>query len=351
VNKLDTLEADRSVERFHGPEAADSVELLMHAHRYEIAAAWAAGRRVLDFGTGDGYGARRLADVADSVVGIDRDEKTIAQARLKYPHARLQFTVGDLTHLEQMKPGSFDLLSCFEMLEHVDAAEQRRFISAFARVLGDGGVLVASTPNAEVKTRHYQRFPDWRNPFHVRELDRQQLVELLSGHFRYVELRPQVVEIASLIDLSSSERLPVPAEAAWVNLVFASQQPLKWPQASPAMLPRKMELFEEHLLADRQKGVEISRLGGEIDRIHREIAELRTSSAEERARLLGELDRITGELMASIRRQNQLANELEVLRHAYWLIEQSLGHRVSLLFDRFPRAKQAIISLGNAILK
>jgi SAM-dependent methyltransferase len=355
VVKLAQNEA-RTVERFHGLEGADSVEAIMHVHRYRLATAFAAGRRVLDFGTGDGYGARMMAETASTVVGLDQDAATIAEAQQKYPHANLEFRVGNTSTLEKLEPGSFDLLTSFEMLEHVDAPEQERLVSLFARVVGERGVVVASTPNGEVKTRHYAAFPDWRNPFHVRELSRDELMGLFKSHFRCVDIRPQAVEVASLIDVGSPEPIEVPSAAAWVNVVVASQQPVEWPKAPPATLPHQMQLFEEYLRTDRKKvhelermGVEVQRLNQLATRLHQDLAQLNATSAAERQRLLGELDGVTRNFVTARRREHELTEQLEQLTVAYRHIEQSLSHRISVFFDHFPRTKQAIIHLGNAI--
>ena len=48
-----------------------------HLPRYALARQLANGTRVLDFGCGTGYGAASLAEVAESVVGIDIDAGVI----------------------------------------------------------------------------------------------------------------------------------------------------------------------------------------------------------------------------------------------------------------------------------
>jgi 2-polyprenyl-3-methyl-5-hydroxy-6-metoxy-1,4-benzoquinol methylase len=323
------MNAATDVERFHDPEGADTIELVMHFHRYRIAAAWAGGRRVLDVGCGDGYGASLLAGVAASVLGIERDETTVAAARAKYAAANLRFA-GDA--LESLPAGGFDLITCFEVVEHVDESEQQRFVAEFARLLAPGGVLLASTPNHEVKERQYARFPDWQNPFHVRELTRDEWTALLAERFAHVAIVPQAVEVASVVGVPVAGVLRVPEQAAWVNVACASQEPLAWPAAEEvAFLPRRMELLEQLLASERGKQEELVR-GERL-----------------REQLLVEVDRVTAELTATRAELARVYDEHARLQRDYDLLEQSLGHRVSLMFDRFPLTKRLIIRAGNLL--
>ena len=141
-----------------------------HLARYELAAQYASSRRVLDAGCGEGYGTDLLASAgAASVVGVDVDEPTIEHARERYGH---DFQVADLAELP-FADDSFDLVVCFEAIEHV--ADARRVVAELRRVLVADGVLVISTPNpAEYVVE---------NEFHVREFTPDEFAELLDEHF------------------------------------------------------------------------------------------------------------------------------------------------------------------------
>src|SRR3954453_20744455 len=146
-----------------------------HLARYRFASQLAEGRRVLDAACGEGYGTAMLAAAgAGSVVGLDIDKPTVEHARAKYG---LEFEHADVGELP-FEDGSFDLVVSFETLEHVpDAA---RAISEFRRVLADGGVLVASTPNSD------RYLVD--NEFHAREFTQDEFGDLLAPHFSDVAL-------------------------------------------------------------------------------------------------------------------------------------------------------------------
>src|SRR5438552_8118777 len=59
-----------------------------HWHRYAFARGLVAGKRILDVACGEGYGSALLSEVAESVVGVDIDQATIAHATETYPGRR-----------------------------------------------------------------------------------------------------------------------------------------------------------------------------------------------------------------------------------------------------------------------
>jgi len=75
--------------------------------------------------------------------------------------------------------GSFDLIVSFETIEHLDASDQRDMLAEFARVLAPNGALIISSPNK----RLYSDARNYVNPFHLRELYRDDLSRLLDPRF------------------------------------------------------------------------------------------------------------------------------------------------------------------------
>lgn len=74
----------------------------------------------------------------------------------------------------------------FETVEHVE--DDHGFVAELRRVIAEDGVLVLSTPNAQV-TRPVDGVP--RNPYHIREYQPHELERLLSTAFRDVSLLGQ----------------------------------------------------------------------------------------------------------------------------------------------------------------
>lgn len=148
-----------------------------HWHRYHFAARWAAGKRVLDVACGEGYGTALLARVAAHATGVDISEEAVDHAKAEYaalPNAGFQ--CASCTRLP-LPDASVDLAVSFETVEHIEA--QEAFLAELARVLKPEGVLLLSCPNKA----EYTDKRDYHNEFHVKELYRAQLAQLVGAHF------------------------------------------------------------------------------------------------------------------------------------------------------------------------
>ena len=175
------------------PWADDLAMVYEHYHRYLFAAALASGRRVLDLATGEGYGAAVLATQAEEVVAVDIDDAVLEHARASYRLANVTFSYGDIRDLSELADGSFDLVTCFEALEHV--VEHEQLIAEVQRLLRPDGILVVSTPDRLVYSEEQGR----DNPFHTREVTQDELVALLSTGFAQVRVWGQNVAVGSVI--------------------------------------------------------------------------------------------------------------------------------------------------------
>lgn len=171
-----------------------------HYHRYAFARAAAVGKRVADVACGEGYGSAMLAQVASEVVGLDISGEAIAHARSRYSALEtLRFEQGDASRLP-WPDASFDLVTSFETLEHLHAQEE--LVAGFARILGADGVLLISSPDRKT----YSDERGFQNEFHVRELYRDELVDLLERHFKVVRLYCQKLLFQSVIWQPESSR-------------------------------------------------------------------------------------------------------------------------------------------------
>lgn len=148
-----------------------------HMHRYCWARSLCAGRSVLDIASGEGYGSALLAQVAQSVTGVDISQDAVDHAsRLYAAHANLRFRQGSATRIP-VDDASMDVVVSFETLEHL--AEQEEMLTELRRVLKPEGLLVISSPNKKV----YSDDRDYVNEYHVKELYFDEFEALLHRHF------------------------------------------------------------------------------------------------------------------------------------------------------------------------
>lgn len=106
-----------------------------------------SGRRVADVGCGGGILAESLARKGGHVTGIDVAPKVLATARLHLHESGLDIDYRQVTVEEfaQETPGSFDVVTCMEMLEHVP--EPLSVVASIHKLLKPGGHAFFSTLN------------------------------------------------------------------------------------------------------------------------------------------------------------------------------------------------------------
>ena len=143
-----------------------------HEVVYRDLLARCADKDVLEAGSGEGYGANMIADVARSVICVDYDAGAVEHVRARYP--RVEMRQGNLADLP-LGDASVDVVVNFQVIEHL--WDQLQFLRECFRVLRPGGHLLISTPN-RITFSPGRDTP--LNPFHTRELNAAELTELLE---------------------------------------------------------------------------------------------------------------------------------------------------------------------------
>jgi len=110
-----------------------------------------AGKRVLDVGCGGGLLTEGMAALGANVTGIDLSEKPLGVARLHLFESGLQVDYRQIAaeDLAAEQPGSFDVVTCLEMLEHVP--DPASTVRACAALVKPGGSVFISTINRNPK--------------------------------------------------------------------------------------------------------------------------------------------------------------------------------------------------------
>ncbi|MBI3087509.1 MAG: class I SAM-dependent methyltransferase [Candidatus Omnitrophica bacterium] len=167
------------------PEENDPRFVAQHLSAYAFTRPYAAGKRVLEVGFGEGYGTASLAEVAQEVVGIELAPGNIPRAQAKYPRPNLRFLQMDATRLE-FADGSFDAACSFQVIEHIPEPQLLTYASEIFRVLRPAGVCVISTLNLAHNMKPGQ--PYQKLIYHEKEFTAPDLQVLLSQVFPVVEL-------------------------------------------------------------------------------------------------------------------------------------------------------------------
>ena len=165
---------------------------LEHYHRYLTVVDFVRQKTVLDLASGEGYGSYIMAEVARSVVGVDISKEAVSHSASLYRRPNLTFLAASATKLP-FESDLFDVVVSFETIEHV--ALQAEMMAEIRRVLRPDGILIMSSPNRPV----YSEASGQKNEFHVKELDFQELDDLLRIEFPNVEYFGQRLLMGSVI--------------------------------------------------------------------------------------------------------------------------------------------------------
>jgi len=162
----------QTAERVSSFDGSDNVIYQRHLVAYQAAIENVSGK-LLEVGSGEGYGIPILIDYCKEYTAVDKHEPTV------------KGDFGDKFLFEKMnippllfEDESFDSLVSFQVIEHIE--DDEAFVKELARVTKKGGKAVITTPNRLMSLT--------RNPWHVREYTWQQLKTLLEKHFKEVAL-------------------------------------------------------------------------------------------------------------------------------------------------------------------
>jgi ubiquinone/menaquinone biosynthesis C-methylase UbiE len=168
---------------------------LEHLHRYAYASEYVGSKVVLDISSGEGYGSHLLSQTATHVYGVDLAQACITHAASKYNSPKISFIQGSCTEIP-LPDAMIDVVVSFETIEHL--TEHDRMISEIKRVLKPEGLLIISSPEKQ----QYGKILKGPNPYHARELQGDQLVELLNKNFKHTAyLGQRFVQCSALFQL------------------------------------------------------------------------------------------------------------------------------------------------------
>lgn len=165
--------------------ASDYVIYLEHFATYDFVRPYVAGRAVLDFGCGTGYGTHRLAPECASIVGVDIAADAIRFAEQTYQAPNLSYRAISSVETTPLPfdDASFETVISFQVIEHITDVD--RCFAEIARVLAPHGTFVCATPDRRMRLFPQQR--PW-NVYHVHEFGPEELDARLRAHFADVAM-------------------------------------------------------------------------------------------------------------------------------------------------------------------
>ncbi|MEI6634674.1 MAG: class I SAM-dependent methyltransferase [Chlamydiota bacterium] len=329
-------------------QSLDARMELEHWNRYLAFYPLARSGAVLDAACGEGYGIHLLSMAASRATGVDLSLQNVKHARARYGAARpnLEYFVGDIRDLP-IREHVFDVVFSFETIEHLHDIPQA--LSHFSRILRGKGIVVLSTPLPRVD-------PDTGkpcNPYHVRELNDDELMDHLGRYFPHVALLGQsrafpsavhrgfdrtrdafVIALASDDERTLQEAKALIPDGETVSVLeqLFRRHHGEREQCLRELLKAKewfLQQIENHKAALALRDEENGRLQGEVARLRDDLAMEREKARAETAAVRQEL---------SVKN-----NELDSIHHSKWWKVAHAVRRARHLFGALIRLPLRVV--------
>jgi cyclopropane fatty-acyl-phospholipid synthase-like methyltransferase len=150
--------------------------------RYKFVAKMLSGsEHVLEVGCGDAFATRIVAQEVKRVTAVDFDRSFVedALARMQDPW---RFEVRQHDMLEGPVAGEFDGIYSLDVLEHIAAGDEDRFLSNMVAPLAEHGVAIVGMPSLQSQ----QYASPQSKAGHVNCKDQADLKNVMKRHFRNV---------------------------------------------------------------------------------------------------------------------------------------------------------------------
>ncbi len=175
-----------------GPQM--ELDRLKYQYGLDLAAARLAGRRVLDVGSGPGGFVRLAGEAGWQATALELNQASSEMLAA----AGFQVIVKHL-ELSDLPAGGFDLISFWEVLEHLP--EPRTALIEARRLLAPGGLALILVPNAgSLVTRLlHEKSNTFGGHSHLNHFDPASLTRLLAGAgLRLAELETVITELGTI---------------------------------------------------------------------------------------------------------------------------------------------------------
>ncbi|MFZ5800910.1 MAG: class I SAM-dependent methyltransferase [Candidatus Omnitrophota bacterium] len=106
---------------------------------------YVGGKRVLDVGCWSGNFVSLIRNFESNIYGLDIEKQAVRAAKKRFPE--LKFICGSALCMP-FSSGSFDVVTCWDVIEHLPKSCEGKCLLEINRVLKNNGVLFLSTLNS-----------------------------------------------------------------------------------------------------------------------------------------------------------------------------------------------------------
>lgn len=171
-------------------KAYDLIRKRTLASKKSILDTYSKGKRLLDIGCATGVFLNYCKNYGYEVKGVEPDEKC-----RNYAKAHFNIAVTPPETLKTFPAKSFDIITMWHVLEHVDDLNER--MSLIKNLLTDDGVLIVALPNpSSYDAKHYGKFwAAYDVPRHLYHFTKDSFKKLCSKFsFEVINILPMVFD-------------------------------------------------------------------------------------------------------------------------------------------------------------
>lgn len=165
----------QTAERVSDTNLSDNFVFQRSLLAYEYAKTIVGGK-ILEVGSGEGYGLRILSEQSESYTMLDKYQ--FDPEKMK-GYTKALFIQTEVPPFKGIEDNTYDYVVSFQVIEHIK--NDNLFVKEIQRVLKPGGKFLCTTPNIKMSLS--------RNPWHIREYTVQSLKDRLLRHFSGVDTK------------------------------------------------------------------------------------------------------------------------------------------------------------------
>lgn len=118
-----------------------------HKYYFSITKKYIAGKKVLNVGSWTGPYEILIYDLAKDITSVDVEEKALKVLKKNLPKVK---TVKAFSHKLPFSKEEFDVVTFFDVIEHIPSGYELASILEISRVLKKGGHLFLATPSKNI---------------------------------------------------------------------------------------------------------------------------------------------------------------------------------------------------------